>query len=175
MDKEISLLIIRLRHPSDNGECDLSCLEDWIFRTSQVSLYLEMLVSEGLNVSLSGRVAPTLLPPCRETHWNELSCLLDIPTLMFLAPQVSMSTHTSYASLVRVVHVYDLLLPLVARRCWRSLETSVFNESSWGKLHQDDGWLVEPRANSAHHQRHKGPCFWGLCFPRLGDQTTVPG
>ncbi|TWW76298.1 MTOR-associated protein MEAK7 [Takifugu flavidus] len=73
---------------TDNGECDLSCLEDWIFRTSQVSLYLEMLVSEGLNVSLSGRVVPTLLPPCRETHWNELSSLLDIPTLMFLAPQL---------------------------------------------------------------------------------------
>lgn len=91
MAEEILLLIIRPCHPSDNGECDLSCLEDWIFRTSQVSLYLEMLVSEGLNVSLSGRVAPTLLPPCRETHWNELSSLLDIPTLMFLAPQVSMS------------------------------------------------------------------------------------
>ncbi|XP_059192124.1 MTOR-associated protein MEAK7 [Centropristis striata] len=74
--------------PSDQGGCDVSCLEDWIFRNSQVSLYLEMLVAEGLNVSLSGRPAPTLLPPCRETPWKDLRCLLDIPTLMFLAPQL---------------------------------------------------------------------------------------
>lgn len=74
--------------PSDQGGCDVSCLEDWIFRVSQVSLYLEMLVAEGLNVSLSGRPAPTLLPPCRETAWKDLRCLLDLPTLMFLAPQL---------------------------------------------------------------------------------------
>ncbi|XP_070763196.1 MTOR-associated protein MEAK7 [Enoplosus armatus] len=74
--------------PSDQGGCDVSCLEDWIFRVSQVSLYLEMLVAEGLNVSLSGRPAPTLLPPCRETPWKELRCLLDLPTLMCLAPQL---------------------------------------------------------------------------------------
>ncbi|XP_062276771.1 MTOR-associated protein MEAK7 [Scomber scombrus] len=74
--------------PSDQGGCDVSCLEDWIFRVSQVSLYLEMLVAEGLNVSLSGRPAPTLLPPCRETPWKELRCLLDLPTLIFLAPQL---------------------------------------------------------------------------------------
>ncbi|XP_076743060.1 MTOR-associated protein MEAK7 isoform X2 [Maylandia zebra] len=73
--------------PSDEGDCDVSCLEDWIFRVQQVSQYLELLVAEGLSVSLSNRPAPTLLPPCRETPWNELKCLLDIPTLMFLAPQ----------------------------------------------------------------------------------------
>ncbi|XP_035760137.1 MTOR-associated protein MEAK7-like, partial [Neolamprologus brichardi] len=73
--------------PSDEGACDVSCLEDWIFRVQQVSQYLELLVAEGLSVSLSSRPAPTLLPPCRETPWNELKCLLDIPSLMFLAPQ----------------------------------------------------------------------------------------
>lgn len=74
--------------PSDEGACDVSCLEDWIFRVQQVSQYLELLVAEGLSVSLSSRPAPTLLPPCRETPWNELKCLLDIPSLMFLAPQL---------------------------------------------------------------------------------------
>ncbi|KAF0040832.1 hypothetical protein F2P81_006730 [Scophthalmus maximus] len=74
--------------PGDEGCCDTSCLEDWIFRVPHVSLYLEMLVAEGLNVSLSGRPAPTLLPPCRETPWTELRCLLHLPTLMFLAPQL---------------------------------------------------------------------------------------
>ncbi|XP_070687200.1 MTOR-associated protein MEAK7 isoform X2 [Pempheris klunzingeri] len=74
--------------PSDQGFCDVSSLEDFIFRVSQISLYLEMLVAEGLNVSLSGRPTPTLLPPCRETPWKELRCLLDLPTIMFLAPQL---------------------------------------------------------------------------------------
>ncbi|XP_037538613.1 MTOR-associated protein MEAK7 [Nematolebias whitei] len=74
--------------PSDQGTCDVSCLEDWIFRVSQVSTYLEMLVAEGLNVSLNSWVAPTLLPPCKEVSWKDLICLLDLPTLMFLAPQL---------------------------------------------------------------------------------------
>ncbi|XP_037308113.2 MTOR-associated protein MEAK7 [Pungitius pungitius] len=75
--------------PSGQADHDVSSVEDWIFRMSQVSLYLEMLVAEGLNVSLSGRPAPTLLPPCKETPWKDLTCLLvDIPTLMFLAPQL---------------------------------------------------------------------------------------
>lgn len=77
----------------DQGSCDISCLEDWIFRVSQVSLYLEMLVAEGLNVSLSGRPDPSLLPSCRETLWKELRCLLDLPTLMFLASQVRIQMH----------------------------------------------------------------------------------
>lgn len=72
--------------PSDQG-CDVSCLEDWIFRVSNVSLYLEMVVAEGLSVSLGGRPPLTLLPPCIQTPWTDLRCLLDLPTLMFLAPQ----------------------------------------------------------------------------------------
>lgn len=78
----------------DEGGCDVACVEDWIFRVPQVSQYLELLVAEGLNVSLSGRPAPTLLPPCRDAPWKELRCLLDLPTLMFLAPQVSMYLYT---------------------------------------------------------------------------------
>ncbi|XP_017274574.1 MTOR-associated protein MEAK7 [Kryptolebias marmoratus] len=74
--------------PSDQGTCDVSCLEDWIFRVPQVSTYLEMLVAEGLNVSLNSWMAPTLLPVCKETPWKDLKCLLDLPTLMCLAPQL---------------------------------------------------------------------------------------
>ncbi|XP_028306657.1 MTOR-associated protein MEAK7 [Gouania willdenowi] len=74
---------------SDDGLCDVLCVEDWIFRVPQVSLYLEMLVAEGLNVTLSGRPATTLLPPCRKTPWDNVrGLLLDLPTLMFLAPQL---------------------------------------------------------------------------------------
>lgn len=97
--------------PSGNGDCDVCCLEDWIFRVSQVSLYLEMLVTEGLSVPLSGRLAPTLLPPCRETPWKELRCLLDIPTIMFLAPQVRTRTHTHTRRMTNAQHLS------VLRRC----------------------------------------------------------
>ncbi|KAM4733453.1 LOW QUALITY PROTEIN: MTOR-associated protein MEAK7-like [Anableps anableps] len=74
--------------PSDQGTCDVSCVEDWVFRVSQVSLYLEILVAEGLGVSLSCRTPPPLLPPCGDTPWKGLKVLLDVPTLMFLAPQL---------------------------------------------------------------------------------------
>uniref|UniRef100_A0A665WP38 MTOR-associated protein MEAK7 n=1 Tax=Echeneis naucrates TaxID=173247 RepID=A0A665WP38_ECHNA len=74
--------------PLDQGGCDVSCLEHWLCKVSQVSLYLEMLVAESLNVYLSARPVPTLLPPCRETPWEEFKCLLDLPTVMFLAPQL---------------------------------------------------------------------------------------
>ncbi|XP_054885948.1 MTOR-associated protein MEAK7 isoform X3 [Poeciliopsis prolifica] len=73
--------------PSDPATCDLSCLEDWVFRVAQVSQYLEVLVADGLDVSLGGGTAPALLPPCRDTDWTHLTVLLDVPTLMFLAPQ----------------------------------------------------------------------------------------
>ncbi|KAM4734237.1 LOW QUALITY PROTEIN: MTOR-associated protein MEAK7-like [Anableps anableps] len=74
--------------PSDQGTCDVSCVEDWVFRVSQV-LYLEILVAEGLGVSteLAAR-RPPLLPPDGDTPWKGLKVLLDVPTLMFLAPQL---------------------------------------------------------------------------------------
>ncbi|CAG5958385.1 unnamed protein product [Menidia menidia] len=89
---------------SDGGSCDVSCLEDWIFRNSQVSMYLEMLVSEGLNVSLIGLPPPTLLPPCKETPWKEMNTLLDLPTVMFLAPQLP----DSYSAPWRLVFSTEL-------------------------------------------------------------------
>ncbi|XP_061629455.1 MTOR-associated protein MEAK7 isoform X1 [Phyllopteryx taeniolatus] len=74
--------------PTDQGGYDIACLEDWLFRVPQLSLFLEMLVTEGLNVRPSVRPALPLLPACKETPWKDLRCLLDIPTLMFLAPQL---------------------------------------------------------------------------------------
>ncbi|KAK7892088.1 hypothetical protein WMY93_024051 [Mugilogobius chulae] len=71
-----------------NESCDRSSLEDWIFRVPNVSLYLEVVVAAGFNVTLGGRSVPTLLPPCINTPWKELHCLLDLPTVMFLAPQL---------------------------------------------------------------------------------------
>uniref|UniRef100_A0A3P9MUV9 MTOR-associated protein MEAK7 n=1 Tax=Poecilia reticulata TaxID=8081 RepID=A0A3P9MUV9_POERE len=84
--KTLQLEALQVR--GDPAACDLSCLEDWVFRVAQVSQYLEVLVAEGLDVSLSGWTAPALLPPCRDTDWTRLTVLLDVPTLMFLAPQL---------------------------------------------------------------------------------------
>ncbi|XP_060778891.1 MTOR-associated protein MEAK7 isoform X2 [Neoarius graeffei] len=73
---------------SDQNMCDVACLEDWLFRVSGVSAFLELLIGEGLDVGLTSRPPPTLLPPCRDAPWTELHCLLDIPLLMFLTSQL---------------------------------------------------------------------------------------
>lgn len=99
----------------DQGGYDVACLEDWIFRVPQVSLYLEMLVAEGLNVWPSVRPALPLLPPCKETPWKDLRCLLDIPTLMFLAPQVSV-WHT-VVRITLLLHLDSLEFCVFSRRC----------------------------------------------------------
>lgn len=72
--------------PSDGRICDVSSLEDWIFRVSQVALYQDLLISEGLSVVLPSRPPLHLLPPCHEAPWGQLRCLLNLPSLMFLAP-----------------------------------------------------------------------------------------
>lgn len=73
---------------SDQRTCDVPCLEDWLFRVSNVAMYMDLLIGEGLNVGLTSRPPPTLLPPCWETPWEKLRCLLDLPVLMFLTPQL---------------------------------------------------------------------------------------
>ncbi|XP_077568015.1 MTOR-associated protein MEAK7-like isoform X2 [Stigmatopora nigra] len=73
---------------TEQGNYDVTCLEDWIFRVPQISLYLQMLVAEGLAVWQNSQPVQPILPPCQETSWKDLLSLLDIPTLMFLAAQL---------------------------------------------------------------------------------------
>ncbi|KAI5098046.1 TLD domain-containing protein 1 [Silurus meridionalis] len=72
----------------DQNMCDVACLEDWLFRVSGVSTYLELLICEGLDVGLTSRPPPTLLPQCRDAPWASLRCVLDIPLLLFLSSQL---------------------------------------------------------------------------------------
>ena len=51
-----------------------------------MAVYLDLLVSEGLLVTLPSRPPPTLLPLCREDSWGKAASLLDLPLLLFLAP-----------------------------------------------------------------------------------------
>ncbi|XP_040895172.1 MTOR-associated protein MEAK7 [Toxotes jaculatrix] len=155
--------------PSDQGGCDVSCLEDWIFRVSQVSLYLELLVAEGLNVSLSGRPAQTLLPPCRETPWKELRCLLDLPTLMFLAPQLP----DSYSAPWRLVFSTRLhgesFTRLVAGLIKRGPTLLIIKDTKghvFGGF-ASNGWEVKPQFQGDSR------CFLFTVFPRLRVYTAT--
>ncbi|KAL7871065.1 hypothetical protein SRHO_G00085620 [Serrasalmus rhombeus] len=74
--------------PSAQNTCDVACLEDWLFRVSGVATFLELLIGEGLEVGLTSCPLPILLPQCRDAPWSELRCLLDLPLLMFLSPQM---------------------------------------------------------------------------------------
>ncbi|KAG9273047.1 TLD domain-containing protein 1 isoform X1 [Astyanax mexicanus] len=74
--------------PSDQNTCDVACVEDWLFRVSGVAVFLELLIGEGLEVGLTSCTPPLLLPQCRDVPWSALRCLLDLPLLMFLSPQM---------------------------------------------------------------------------------------
>jgi len=123
----------------DQGSCDVGCLEDWVFRVSQVAAYLELLVSEGLGVVLSSRPPVTLLPPCRETPWSQLKCLLDLPTLMFLAPQVRridvlrvslcpyvLIIYNHITIQIYKIHLYDISIDVIII----SWQSSIFRNTS---------------------------------------------
>ncbi|XP_066540873.1 MTOR-associated protein MEAK7 isoform X2 [Hoplias malabaricus] len=99
--------------PSGQNTYDVACLEEWLLRVSGVAEFLELLVGEGLQVGLTSHPSPTLLPQCRDAPWSELHCLLDIPLLMFLTPQLPtgyrapwrllFSTHVHGESFTRLV------------------------------------------------------------------------
>ncbi|XP_036441240.1 MTOR-associated protein MEAK7 [Colossoma macropomum] len=90
-DQGVKLLAEQLSSelkPPDQNTCDVACLEDWLFRVSGVATFLELLIGEGLEVGLTSSPSPILLPQCRDAPWSELRCLLDLPLLMFLTPQL---------------------------------------------------------------------------------------
>lgn len=155
--------------PSDQGDCDVSCLEDWIFRVSQVSSYLEMLVAEGLNVSLSGRPAPTLLPPCRETPWKELRCLLDLPTLMFLAPQLP-DSYSAPWRLVFSTRLHGESFTRMVTGLTKRGPTLLLIKDTEGHIFggfASHGWDVKPQFQGDSR------CFLFTVFPRLRVYTAT--
>lgn len=155
--------------PSEQGCCDVSCLEDWIFRVSQVSLYLEMLVAEGLSVSLSGRPAPTLLPPCRETPWKELKCLLDIPILMFLTPQLP-DSYSAPWRLVFSTRLHGESFTRMVGGLMKRGPTLLLIKDTKGHIFggfASHGWEVKPQFQGDSR------CFLFTVFPRLRVYTTT--
>ncbi|TDH09047.1 hypothetical protein EPR50_G00082510 [Perca flavescens] len=155
--------------PSDQGCYGVSCLEDWIFRVSQVSLYLEILVAEGLNVSLSGRPAPTLLPPCIGTPWKELRCLLDLPTLMFLAPQLP-DRYSAPWRLVFSTRLHGESFTRMAAGLTKCGPTLLLIKDTKGHVFggfASHAWEVKP------HFQGDSRCFLFSVFPRLRVYTAT--
>lgn len=155
--------------PSDQGRCNVSCLEDWIFRVSQVSVYLEMLVAEGLNVSLSGRPSPTLLPPCTETPWKELKCLLDIPILMFLTPQLP-DSYSAPWRLVFSTRLHGESFTRMVGGLMKHGPTLLLVKDTKGHIFggfASHGWEVKPQFQGDSR------CFLFTVIPRLRVYTTT--
>ncbi|KAM9376373.1 MTOR-associated protein MEAK7 isoform 2-T2 [Pholidichthys leucotaenia] len=155
--------------PSDQGDCDISCLQDWIFRVPQVSLYLEMLVDEGLNVSLRGRPSPTLLPPCRETPWKELRSLLDLPTLMFLAPQIPDSNGAPWR-LMFSTQLHGESFTRMVSSLTKGGPTLLLIRDTRGHVFggfASHSWEMKP------HFQGDSRCFLFTVFPRLGVYTAT--
>ncbi|XP_032378302.1 MTOR-associated protein MEAK7-like isoform X2 [Etheostoma spectabile] len=152
-----------------SGCYDVSCLEDWIFRVSQVSLYLEILVAEGLNVSLSGRPAPTLLPPCIGTPWKELRCLLDLPTLMFLAPQLP-DSYSAPWRLVFSTRLHGESFTRMAAGLTKCGPTLLLIKDTKGHVFggfASHAWEVKPQFQGDSR------CFLFSVFPRLRVYTAT--
>ncbi|XP_075994352.1 MTOR-associated protein MEAK7 [Genypterus blacodes] len=155
--------------PSDQGGCDVPCLEDWIFRVSQVSLYLEMLVAEGLNVTLSCRPAPTLLPPCRETPWKEMKSLLDLPTLMFLAPQLP-DSHSAPWRLVFSTRLHGESFSRMVAGLIRRGPTLLLIRDTKGHVFggfASHAWEIKPQFQGDSR------CFLFTVFPKLRVYTAT--
>ncbi|XP_068597989.1 MTOR-associated protein MEAK7 [Brachionichthys hirsutus] len=155
--------------PSDQGDCDASCLEDWIFRVAQVSLYLEILVVEGLNLTLGSRPAPTLLPPCKETPWNELTCLLDLPTLMFLAPQLP-DSYSAPWRLVFSTRLHGESFTRMVAGLMKRGPTLLLIKDTKGHIFggfASPGWEVRPQFHGDSR------CFLFTVFPRLRVYTAT--
>ncbi|KAM9815451.1 MTOR-associated protein MEAK7 isoform 3-T14 [Syngnathus typhle] len=155
--------------PTDQGGYDVACLEDWIFRVPQVSLYLEMLVAEGLNVWPSVQPALSLLPPCKETRWKDLQCLLDIPTLMFLAPQLPDRCNSPWRLVFSTLLHGESFTRMVAglTKCGPTLllikDTKGYVFGGFASL----SWEVKPQFQGDSR------CFLFSVFPRLRVHTAT--
>ncbi|XP_066570050.1 MTOR-associated protein MEAK7 isoform X2 [Amia ocellicauda] len=70
------------------ADCDQRSIEDWLFRVSSLSVFLGLVLSEGLGVHLSQGPVRRLLPQCRNVRWSEFQSILDLPCLMYLNSQL---------------------------------------------------------------------------------------
>ncbi|KAL0968216.1 hypothetical protein UPYG_G00263930 [Umbra pygmaea] len=133
--------------PSDQRTCDVTCLEDWLFRVPSVTMYMELLIGEGLNVDLTCHLPPSLLPPCWETPWEKLRCLLDLPVLMFLTPQLPDGYNMPW-KLLFSTHLHGESFTKMVGSCKSSGPTLLLVKDTKGHVFggfASLGWEVKPQ------------------------------
>ncbi|TSK38448.1 TLD domain-containing protein 1 [Bagarius yarrelli] len=132
---------------SDDTMCDVTCLEDWLFRVSVVSTFLELLIAEGLDMGLTSRPPPVLLPECRSTPWNELRCVLDIPLLMFLTSQLS-AGHTTPWRLLFSTNIHGESFTRLVGNCKSQGSTVLLVKDTKGHIFggfASQSWELKPQ------------------------------
>ncbi|KAM9480858.1 MTOR-associated protein MEAK7 isoform 1-T1 [Clarias gariepinus] len=133
--------------PSDKNMCDVACLEDWLFRVSGVSTFLELLIGEGLGVGLTSRPSSTLLPLCRDAPWSELRCLLDIPLLMFLTSQLP-AGHSAPWRLLFSTNVHGESFTRLVGNCKNRGSTVLLVRDTKGHIfggYSSRSWEIKPQ------------------------------
>uniref|UniRef100_A0A8D0GT17 MTOR-associated protein MEAK7 n=1 Tax=Sphenodon punctatus TaxID=8508 RepID=A0A8D0GT17_SPHPU len=68
--------------------CDRSSIEDWVFRVPQISVFLTVIIQQGLHVlhSLQDQAKDTInvVPRCKGVKEGVFVSLLDIPSIMYI-------------------------------------------------------------------------------------------
>lgn len=170
----------------DQNMCDVACLEDWLFRVSGVSAFLELLIGEGLDVGLTSRPPPTLLPPCRDAPWTKLHCLLDIPLLMFLTSQLP-AGHATPWRLLFSTSVHGESFTRLVGNCKNRGSTVVLVKDT--KSHVFGGfasqsWETKPQFQGEWHEKPHTDCLFSevlwlhgcsrLCFFMIINAFSFP-
>nr|XP_033798623.1 MTOR-associated protein MEAK7 isoform X2 [Geotrypetes seraphini] len=67
---------------------DRSAIENWIFKTPQISTFLSIIVTQSLSVLQSQTEnqadVENLVPKCKGTKWTTVASLLDFPSVMYI-------------------------------------------------------------------------------------------
>lgn len=140
--------------PVDQNMCDVSCLEDWLFRVLGVSTFLELLIGEGLDVGLTSRPPPTLLPQCQSAPCNELRSILDIPLLMFLTSQLP-SGNTAPWRLLFSTNVHGESFTRLVGNCKSRGSTVLLVKDTKGHIFggfASHSWEIKPQFQGKWHR-----------------------
>lgn len=114
---------------------------------------------------------------CLTSAWVQPSLARALVNWCWVSPNLNILCITVHFFIVLLTYILRQLSSLapVARQLQCPLEACILHTPAWGELHQDGGWPDKAWAHSTAGQRHKGTCFWRLCFSWLGNQTSVPG
>ncbi|TRY87123.1 hypothetical protein DNTS_008184 [Danionella cerebrum] len=149
--------------PSDQNTCDVPCLEDWLFRIPMMALFLELVVCEGLGIVLPSRLSPPLLPVCQFAPWSELRCILSLPLLMFLSPQLP-EGHSAPWRLLFSTNIHGESFTRMVVNCKNQGPTVLLIKDTKGHIFggfASHSWEVKPQFQGDSR------CFLFSVFPHM--------